>query len=486
VCAVATSSYANKIVPPMLGMANGADGTIWAVGNLFTAAPGFDFGGGVVLATTGSSDIYLTKMNPSTGLATAGFRFGDGASNDQFATGVAVASAGGPAIIGTFTGELDITNNFSDGSGPGDNGAGVAGLDFVTSSAAVDVYSVFAADGTPIKTHMVNMGTGALASIGSNPSQNAFAICGAASALVPAYGTGAGTGKGGLLIPAGAGYTNVAGGGSDVFVAKIDATTGAVLWGRQVGGAGDQACSTVTLDNNGDVILAGTYNGDLNFGGATSALANVPGTSAAVLFVAKLAGSNGAGISASAWGTSGRQLPKAITVDASSNIVLAGALGANIDFGGGHAISNLGLTDAFVVKFNGSLVAQWANSYGDAAFNQQAVSVATSSSGDVFVSGLFAGSMGSMGLTSFSTSTSDAFVAQLVGATGALNCAHLFGDAAGAQEADFITVARSATGALLDDVVVGGAYSNAITFGATTLTTVGPGTAAYYITRMTP
>jgi hypothetical protein len=480
-----SSLYAQKVVPPLLGLANSTDGSVWAVGELFSAAPGYDFGNGVPLITTGSSDIYLAKINPATGLATAAFRFGDGASNDQFATAVASASNGGAALLGTFTGELDITNNYSDGSGPGDNGAGVAGLDFVTSSSAVDVYSVFASDGTPIKTHMANMGTGGLAAIGSNPAQNAYAICGKASALVPAYAA-SGTGKGILLIPSGAGYTNTAGGGFDIVVAKIDATSGAVLWGRQIGGAGDQACSSVTLDNNGDVILTGTYNNTLNFGGATTALPVVSDTTAAVLYVAKLSGSNGAGILASAWGTTGRQQPKSITVDASSNIILAGALGANIDFGGGHTITNLGLTDAFVVKFNGSLVAQWAFSYGDAVFNQQAASVATSSNGDVYVSGLFSGSLGSLGVSSNGTTTADAFVAHLAAADGSASCANVYGDSSGAQSADYLTVARSATGALLDSVVIGGGYSNAITFGATSLTTSGPGVGASYIARLHP
>jgi hypothetical protein len=386
-------------------------------------------------------------------------------------------------LLGYFIGELDITNNYSDGSGPGDNGAGVAGLDFVTSSATVDVYSVFDSSGVPIKTHMANMGTGSLAAIGSNPGQNAYAICGKASALVPAYAA-SGTGKGILLIPGGAGYTNAAGGGFDIVVAKIDATSGAVLWGRQLGGAGDQDCSAVTLDNNGDVILTGTYNNTLDFGGTTTPLPTVADTTAAVLYVARLSGSNGAAISASAWGSAGRQQPKSITVDASSNIILVGALGANVDFGGGHAITNLGLTDAFVVKLDGSLVAQWAFSYGDAVYNQQAVSVATTSNGDILLGGQFTGTMGSMNLSSHGNTTSDAFVAKLAAANGALIGARAYGDADGSQSVDSITVARSAT-ALTDAVTMCGQFAGTIDFGAAgSFTTSAAGDYASFITQL--
>ena len=125
-------------------------------------------------------------------------------------------------------------------------------------------------------------------------------------------------------------------------------------------------------------------------------------------------------------------------------------------------ITDFGLTDAFVVKMSVSaptLSPIWAKSFGDATFDQQAKSVATSSNGDVYVAGLFSGTMGAMNLTSFTNTNSDGFVAHLSGQDGSVLCSHVYGDAAGVQEVDAITVARAATGALLNSVVVGGAFS---------------------------
>jgi hypothetical protein len=166
-------------------------------------------------------------------------------------------------------------------------------------------------------------------------------------------------------------------------------------------------------------------------------------------------------------------------------------LGANVSFGAtAGTITDLGLTDAFVVKMSVSaptLSPIWAKSFGDATFDQQAKSVATSSNGDVYVAGLFSGTMGAMNLTSFTNTNSDGFVAHLSGQDGSVLCAHVYGDAAGVQEVDAITVARAASGALLNSVVVGGAFSNTITFGTTpALSTGSPSLGASYIARVNP
>jgi hypothetical protein len=47
----------------------------------------------------------------------------------------------------------------------------------------------------------------------------------------------------------------------------INGSDGTVIWGKQIGGTGDQTCESATIDNNGDVIIAGNYGGTLDFGG---------------------------------------------------------------------------------------------------------------------------------------------------------------------------------------------------------------------------
>jgi hypothetical protein len=345
-------------------------------------------------------------------------------------------------------------------------------VDYLTTSAASsNYYAVFNSAGAAVKEATVYMNNGALLSIASNPAQNAFAVCGKAddlSDIIP--GTGSST-------------NDAAGGGMDIVVAKID-NAGNVLWGRQFGGAGDQICQSVTMDNNGDVIISGNYNGTLAFD--TVNLATVTSSSVALLYVAKLNGADGTGISAKTWGTSGRVIPYGITVDANSNIIVAGSLGATVDFGGGHVATDLGATDALVLKLTSSLGVVWAQSFGDAANDQQAKTVAVSSNGDVYVAGVFQGSMGAMNLTSFATTNIDAFVGHLAAADGSVVCAQVYGDATAGQGASAITVARAATGASLDSLVVGGAYAGTMTFGSTVLNTTSPSISGSYVARLHP
>jgi hypothetical protein len=93
--------------------------------------------------------------------------------------------------------------------------------------------------------------------------------------------------------------------------------------------------------------------------------------------------------------------------------------------------------------------------------------------------------MGTMNLTSFANTNSDGFVAHLSGQDGSVLCAQRYGDTSGIQEVDAITVARAASGALLDNVAVGGAFTSTITFGATTLST-GPTQSATFVSGLSP
>jgi hypothetical protein len=138
---------------------------------------------------------------------------------------------------------------------------------------------------------------------------------------------------------------------------------------------------------------------------------------------------------------------------------------------------DLGLTDAFVVKLASDLTPLWAKSFGDSAYDQTAKTVAVSSKGDVLLGGSFKGSLGVLGPSSTSNTALDAFLAQLSPTDGSVVCAHGYGDATGAQQVMTIAVARAATGALADSLLVSGTFQSQITLGTTpTLDTGGPAT----------
>lgn len=490
VATINTVAYAKKWDPLLGGMGVGADGTLWAAGKILNP---FDFGSGTV-TSTGAADAYLVKLDPATGLASAEFTFGtfnDSATQpkSQSADGVAVASSGNVGLIGHFDYEIDFTANNPDGTGPSGN-AGEAGVDFLQGSKAALFYAVVsnASSGTyatPIRAHMVDVGTGSLWSIGSNPGQDAIAICGTTSKAVPLWNTN-GVTKGVIT-----GAPAVAGGGMDIVVAKIDASTGNVLWGRQFGGAGDQKCESVTIDSNGNVIIAGNYGGTLSFGGGTTDFPAVAATDVLRLYVAKLDGATGAAISAKTWGTAGLNDAFAVTVDSSDNIIVAGAISGNVDFGGTvGTITSPGLYDAFVAKLTSSLTPLWAKSFGDSAYDQRVYAVGTSANGDVFIGGGFMGSLAPLGLTASSngatTTSDDAFTAQLAAADGSVVGAHAYGEPIGDQRVAAITVARAATGSLTDCTAIGGTFSVGMPLVSPPLTTSGPSSSAAFVARLAP
>ena len=287
----------------------------------------------------------------------------------------------------------------------------------------------------------------------------------------------------------------------DILVVKVDGTTGQVIWGEQFGGAGDEVCESVAVDNNGDVIIAGNFNGTLSFGGSTTSLTGPTANGAdAILFVAKLQSADGKPLLARAFGTSstsGHSDALALGVDGlkadgtaitnptdSGNIIVAGALGATTAFDS-HSIDNLGLTDAFVVKFDKNIGTLWAKSFGDSGYDQGVKTLGIGANGDVFVGGAFKGTLGELGgfgrSSSYYTSF-DAWSAQLASADGAPQCSHAYGDAGGSQSISAIAVARTSTNA----VMMGGSFSSEITLGSVTLNTGSTSNSWSFITNITP
>jgi len=428
-----------------LGLAYDETGAVYQGGNMFQ--PGFDFGCGLV-NSTGGSDIFAAKLDPTSARCAAGgfsVGFGD-AANDQSINGLAVNRTT-LAVIGQFNGALLTGTNSGatiDYVALGNRASGL------TTLVPVDLNEPVAA---PTAFGKLNAIAGGLttATIGADH----FAVCGYASLRKPAI----------VTDPAA-----VIGGGADVVVAVLD-NTGAVVWGRQFGGTGDQICNAVAFDDAGDVVITGTHAGVMNIPGAT--LAQPTGTNR-WSFVAKFDGATGATKAAvnigTATGTS-RSTPRAITVDASGNVIVAGQFQAGMSFPTTPAATVLAGTgsslDVFVAKFNGTTLAPlWAHRLGGtAADDARAVGVDTY--GQVYLAGVFASTTtATWGGPTVLTATgagNDAFMARLDGTTGTANYAGAYGDANG-QEAVTMVVTRLAAGVQQNSVWMTGNYVNQITF----------------------
>jgi hypothetical protein len=391
VCGCPSQGWAHAYDTPLVGnMAIDPQGALYLAGGLGGSV---DFGAGPV-TTTGSSDVYVAKMDPATGLASWSAHYGD--VTDQNALDITANATGEIAIVGTYTGTLDF-------------GGGVPPL--VTASDSVFVAGLKASNGDGVWAKDVSLGGGSLVAIATDPTDGSFLVAGTTGS-----GATANFGSGALA----------SGGGKDVVIAKLAANTGAVLWAKQYASSSDQIATAITVDAQGNPWIVGQYSGAPTFGTALA----LPMASAAQkrIFLVHL-DTFGATISTKSFGTTGQQQPAAVVVDA-TGVVVAGAMVNTVDFGSGAPLVSAGAQDAFAVKLApDGATTLWAARFGDASI-QAIKGAAIDGAGHVVLSGLF---QGSMDMSPIATLTSagayDAFLVTLDGSTGAPLCAKSAGDA---------------------------------------------------------
>lgn len=190
------------------------------------------------------------------------------------------------------------------------------------------------------------------------------------------YGTGVDFG-GGLLV----GQES----GSDAFVAVFTAD-GEHVWSARIGVEGDQWADSLAMDAAGNVVVAGTFTGQISVCGAS--LTSVGDMDS---FIAKFdpAGS-------CLWSKQlGYTEIHNVALDASGSVVLAGSFGdyfaEAIDLGGGP-LTTAGSEDIFVAKLDAAGEHVWSKRFGDASL-QRAYGVAVDGPGNVVISGTFLGSV---------------------------------------------------------------------------------------------
>ena len=255
-------------------------------------------------------------------------------------------------------------------------------------------------------------------------------------------------------------------GGKDAFVAKIDGA-GTPLWSKAIATPGVETIVAPTLDAAGDVYVAGTFDGVIDFGdgglaaGAGANLwylkvdsagisqfwqsrgndqaisvASVSVTSDGRPFVSggfrDVFGVNGATELASGggiddfvvhvhstgyitggmgWGDAADQWPLVIAHDAKDDLLLAGGLIGSMDFGGGP-LTSAGSADVVVAKLDPAGAHLWSQRFG-ATNNQQAAAVTSDPDGNVLVVGTFAGTIDFGGGPVTAAGNNDGFVVSL-------------------------------------------------------------------------
>jgi len=346
-----------------------------AAGNVLLA--GYFFGsisfGKNELVAAGGRDIFVTKHNPAGELIYA-LPFGEFAGeSDQLAYGLAVDSFGNAIVVGGFLGELmfevgnilvsngseDIFIAKLDGNGQpvfsksfGDGERDTAHAVAVSASHRIAVVGSFKGQ--------LDLGAGNLnASLGEDAFFAVFSSTGQllwsssmplvngnhARALDVAFDE-----KGDVIV---VGYfegqvafgseSMTSAGQDDIFVAKLAADTGKVIWSRRFGDSASQRAHSVALDASGNIAVTGDFQGSVSFGPK-----QLTSVSDRDVFVVKL-DSEGKQLWSRGYGGAGDQVGSSIASDSSGDLLVTGEFADTFDFGGA-SLASAGSIDVFVAK----------------------------------------------------------------------------------------------------------------------------------------
>jgi hypothetical protein len=256
----------------------------------------------------------------------------------------------------------------------------------------------------------------------------------------------------------------VSAGKGDIFVAKYS-SVGTHLWSHGFGGVDEDAANGVAVDASGNVLVTGVFFDSASIGGAVLTSPNRDPD----MYVAKFSPTGAHLWSENFWNT-GADTGRAIAVNSSGDVLVAGSFAGSINFGTGPK-SSTGADDIFVAKLDGTDGSGvWANRYGGGA-SDSGYGIAIDSSGNVAVTGAFSTAGGesvSFGGTAWVANGLDIFLAQFNGTTGA----HIWSR----RCTGTYTTTRRSYGVATDpsgNVVITGLFGNTIDFGLGSVTAVG-------------
>ena len=285
------------------GIAVDGSGNAYVTGE-FSGTASF---GGTTLSSSGTyiADIFVAKYDASGNVLWA--KKAGGSSWDE-GRSIAVDGSGNTYVTGYFLG----TANF--------------GGTTLTSSGSNDVFvAKYDASGNVL---WAKKGGGSSLDGGSG-----IAVDGSGNAYVT--GEFSGTASFG-------GTTLSSSGGSDIFVAKYDAS-GAVLWAKKAWGTSDDLGFGIAVDGSGNTYVSGFFEGTASFGGTT-----LSSSGSRDIFIAKYDASGSVLWAKKAGGTSDDE-GEGIAVDGAGNTYVTGYFEGTASFGGDTLISS-GSRDIFIAK----------------------------------------------------------------------------------------------------------------------------------------
>ena len=258
----------------------------------------------------------------------------------------------------------------------------------------------------------------------------------------------------------------VSAGGFDMFIAKYSAS-GAHLWSKRFGGAGAETARSIGLDASGNIFVAGSLSGTSDVGGGTMVSAG-----AQDIFVAKYSATGGCLWAKQIGGTYDNDVASSLAVDGSGNVIVTGVFQGAVDFGGGVIYSKYSGTDTFLAKYsgaNGSYL--WAENFAQDGGADEGTGVAVDSTGNIVLTGIVNGTIDLGGGPSASPLGMNKFYVAKFSSAGAYQWSQfptvpLVGGSQGASRTYGVAVDGG------DNVFITGTYSMGIDFGGGVLTSL--------------
>ncbi len=460
-----------------LAVAVNSDQEISVVGRMSGIA---DFGSGPMSAL-GGSDGFAARYD-SAGVSLASIRFG----------GLGADAAHGVNLDGTVVGNFEQTGSFGSG--------------ILSSAGGADLFLGTLCDVVPPTPPLTFCSV-----FGEGDGLNQVATAVARDLLGDTVVTGTFEGAINLgTIP-----LNAAG-GRDIFLAKRD-PSGSTTWSKSFPGSLDEVSTSIAITNGNQIVIAGHFNGTVDFGGG--ALVSAGGTDVFFAIFDPL----GFHVFSSAFGDASDQAARGVFVNQTSRIILTGGFSGTVNFGGGNLTSlggedvfiasftangapefsvrfggigdqralgitgdifndfvivgefengidfdtplvSAGGTDIFVSRYTDFYFPLWSFGFGDSS-NQTATAVVADSNNDLIVTGSFAGSVDFGGGPLASSGGRDVFVAKFDPFVN-----HLWSRIAGdAQNQDGLDLDVGPA----DEILVSGGYSGSVDFGTGALTSTG-------------
>jgi hypothetical protein len=425
---VIAATYASRAggSSPVRGLAVSAldDGSAILTGNFAGTA----FFGSSTVTSAGSFDVFVAKIDPNGSWQWA-TRAGGTANNRS--RSVTALNDGSAIVAGAFggTGSFGATTLTSAGSFDafvakvGANGS----WQWATRAGGteeVEGRSVSAlADGSAIITgHFegtASFGTTTLTSAGSIDvfvakidangtwqwATRAGGSSGAQSRSISALADGSAIVTGFFHGTASFGTTPItSAGGSDAFIAKIDAN-GTWQWVTRAGGPNHDSGHSVSELADGSAVLIGRFQGTASFGATTLTSAGFVD-----VFAAKV-GADGTWQWVTHSGVTSYAYGEAVSALADGSAIVTGYFGGTASFGA-TPVTSAGGSDAFIAKVGANGAWQWAVRAGGTS-SAEGHSVSALGDGSAIITGYFEGSAAFGSTNLISSGSSDAFAAKI-------------------------------------------------------------------------